>query len=206
MSIIKKPSRALIIGGLFLIIPIVVLIILGKHALAILAPLGRKIETGLGITSLFGEATVTIICLLLLLLFCYIAGMLLEIGLVSQWGRKMEEKLFLFVPSLQILKYRILGEEDASKSSWTAILLHEENHYTLAFITNTLKEDFLSIFIPESPHMDSGEIRFMRREECVYTVISMKAAMNAVISFGRDGKAWESLVNKTPDKEKKSDI
>ena len=206
MSIIKKPTRALLVGGLFLIIPIIILVILGKHAFAILTPLGRKIEQGLGITSLFGEATITIICLLLLLLFCYIAGMLLEVGLVSQWGRRMEEKLFLFVPSLQILKYRILGEEDASKSSWTAVLLHEENHYTLAFITNALTEDFLSIFIPESPHMDSGEIRFMKKEECVYTVVSMKAAMNAVISFGRDGKAWQSLAHETHDKEKKSDI
>jgi uncharacterized membrane protein len=205
MPVIKKPSRALIMGGLFLIIPLIVLIVLGKHALAILAPLGKKIETGLGITSLFGEATVTIICLLILAFCCYIAGLLLQIGLVSNWGSRVEEKLFLFLPGLQILKYRLLGEEDASKSSWTGILLKEDDHYTLAFITNPVTEPYLSIFIPEIPKMDAGEIRYMKREECVYKAISMKSAMNAVISFGRDGNAWEALID-SPVKESKSDI
>lgn len=205
MSFLKKPTQALIFGGLFFIIPAVLFIFVGKMALHILKPVGKRIDDYFGIHTFFGEAGVTVMCLLLLVLICYIAGLLLQMGLVKNWGGHVEEKLFLFFPSLQILKYRLLGEKSGRQSKWTGILLKEDNHYTLAFITSPLTDPYLSIFLPEIPKMDSGEIRYMKKEECVYSVISMKSAMDAVMSFGAKGNAWNVFVDSSI-KERKSDI
>lgn len=205
MSFVKKPTQAVIFGGLFFIIPFIILIFVIKMALKLLKPFGGKIDQYLGIHTILGEAAITIISLILLLFICYVAGLLLQRGLVKDWGGHVEEKLFLFFPSLQVLKYRLLGEEYGAQSKWTGILLKEDDHYTLAFITNPITEPYLSIFIPEIPKMDAGEIRYMKKGECVYHTITMHSAMNAVISFGAKGNAWSVLAD-SPIKEGKSDI
>lgn len=185
----------MVLGGLFLIIPLLLVLILSKKALAMLAPLGERISTALGVESLLGEMAVKVICVLILLLLCYVAGLLLQFGLVQHWSSKAEEHLFRFVPGLQILKYRMLDEESLKQQTgWRAILLKDDEHYTLAFLTGKEDDPYLSIFIPEVPRMDSGEIRYIKKEECKYYVISMKAGMDSVISFGRNGRAWEALV------------
>lgn len=182
-------------GGLFLIIPLVIVIIVGKHALDMVTPLGHNIGHTLGISSLFGKATITIISLILILFFCYLAGLMLRLGFVSNWGLKVEEKLFLFMPQLQIIKFRMTGENPNVKSAWTPILLKDDKFYVLVFVTSSIEAPVWSIYIPESPKLDSGEIRYIKKEDCEYIPITLKQAMDAVISFGKSGHIQEQLNN-----------
>lgn len=66
MSILSAPTKSVIMGGLFLIVPLIVIIIIGKNAIEILSPLGQNIGNRIGVSSIFGKATLTIICLVLL--------------------------------------------------------------------------------------------------------------------------------------------
>ncbi|MCM5662695.1 hypothetical protein [Galbibacter mesophilus] len=188
MKFFNKSTNAIILGGIFFLIPLLVIILLVTHALQLLLPVGREIVKVLGIHSIFGAATVTIITLLFIILICYFAGFLVKKGLVNSWGQKVEDKLFLLLPSLQILKYRLLGDNPIKKDddNWKAILLKEDIYHRIAFIIAE-NDGFLSIFIPDAPRMDAGEIRYFSSETCEYTPIAMKDAMNALNSFGRDG-------------------
>ncbi|MFL9837137.1 hypothetical protein ABS768_06485 [Flavobacterium sp. ST-75] len=194
MSIIKKPTRAVILGGLFLVIPLVLILIIINHAIQILIPLGQKISDVLNIHSVFGAATLTVICVLLIIFLCYVAGMLIQIGLVRQWGKKMEQQLFLIVPSLQVLKYKLIDENRAGlEGAWKAILLKDGDFYLLAFITDEGDDKFMSVFIPDAPNMGGGEIRFVEKSSCEYQPISMHVAMSTLNSFGATGRPWEHI-------------
>ncbi|ETN94199.1 Uncharacterized membrane protein [Zhouia amylolytica] len=189
MSVYKRPSRALILGGLFFVIPLIIFIFLINNAIHLLLPIGRKLIDLLNIHTIFGAATLTIVSVLLLLGLCYISGLLLEMGVVHQWSQKMEERLFTIFPSLQMLKYRLLDEEqDLTKDHWKAILLKEDQSYILAFITNETENGFLSLYIPDAPKMDAGEIRYLNKENCEFISIPMQNAMKALNTFGRDGE------------------
>lgn len=197
MSIIKKPTRAVILGGLFLVIPVILIIILVGHAVEIIGPLGKKVSSVLGIHSIFGAATLTVVCVFIILFFCYLAGMLIQFGFVQQWGKKMEQQLFLIVPSLQVLKYRLIDENQAAvKDTWKAILLRDGDFYLLAFITDEGDDKYMSVFIPDAPNMGGGEIRFLEKALCEYEPISMKIAMNALNSFGASGRPWDHIAKK----------
>ncbi|RDI15799.1 hypothetical protein [Flavobacterium sp. AG291] len=198
MSVFGKTTQSVVVGGLFLLIPLVILIIVAKHALGLLAPLGENIGNVFGISTLFGKATVTIICLVILLLFCYLAGLMLKLGFVSNWGSKVEEKIYLFMPQLQIMKYKLTGESDFIKSAWTPILLKDDCHYDLVFVTNSMDEPILSIYIAGAPRLDSGEVRYLIKAEAEYHVITMKQAMDAIMSFGKEGGIHEELKNLIP--------
>ena len=185
MSILKKSTKSLIVGGVFLILPLVLIIMLGGKAVQILLPVGRMIVDYFHLTTVLGATAVTVVCIVLILLLCYAGGLLLAKGFGLKWSRSMEEKMFLLSPGLQMLKYRVLGDyPNPLYDQWEAVLLKVDIAYRIAFITGRLDDGYLSLYLPDAPRMDAGEIQYVKESEAEYHPISMKQAMDAINSFG----------------------
>lgn len=184
MALFNKSTRALIFGGLFFIIPFFLVVVAGKQLFEILHPVGQKISSLLGLHTIFGKSSVLIVTILIIILVCYLAGMLIEKGLVKNWNSRLEKKLFVFFPSLQMLKFRIIGDKNkVINEVWQGILFKEDNGYKIGFITEKT-ERFTTIYIPDAPKIDAGEVRYMINSEFEYHNISMKEAMSAIYNFG----------------------
>lgn len=192
MSALKKSYKTLILGGIFLNFPLLIVIVLIEKAVQLLLPLGKKLSEIFELHSVFGTAAVTIVCLVLILLLCLLGGILVNKGFVHQYSKEVEERLFLFLPSFQMLKYRLLGDKGInSHGIWEAILMKEEKAFRIAFITEKSEDGFIAVFIPDAPRMDAGEIRYFKKEECDYLPITMREAMSALNGFGKGIKALE---------------
>ena len=187
MSISKRPIGAIIIGGVFFLLPVLGIVVLLTRGVKILVPVGNKVVDLLHIHTLFGAATITIVSLLLLLLIAYLSGWMLSKGFFRRWNNAIEEKLFLLFPNVQMLKYQMMDDTAAFlDKKWDAILLEENGAFTIAFITDQSYGSVLSLYIPDAPRIDAGEVRYVKHTECKYHPISMKLAMRALGHFGRD--------------------
>jgi len=185
MSIFSQTTRAVILGGLFTILPLLAVIVLLNKGIQLLLPVGRKLVELLDIHTLLGKATVSIICGFILILLCYISGILVDRGF-RRWNNAIEEKLFLFFPGFQMLKYRLSGDQTKIwPAKWRAKLLKDNQFYRVAFITDDSTPEYLSIYLPDGSRMDAGELRMARAEECEYLDITMTQAMNMLTQFGR---------------------
>ena len=78
MTFFKKSSRALIFGGLFFIIPFFLFIVAGKQLYEVLHPIGQKLSEQYGLQTLFGKSSVLIVTILVFIIFCLLAGILIE--------------------------------------------------------------------------------------------------------------------------------
>ena len=193
MSILKSSTRSLVIGGLFFMIPLLVIIVAGGKIFQILLPIGRWISETLALHTVFGKASVLIVCIALILLICILSGYLIQKGFVHKWSNSVEEKLFIHFPSLQMWKYRVIGEqENVINEFWQAILLEEDNGFNIAFITEE-SEDFLTLYIPDAPKADAGQIRFVPKSKVKYLSISMQQAMSSLYSFGKGMRIEQKL-------------
>ncbi|PNQ73781.1 hypothetical protein C1T31_05455 [Hanstruepera neustonica] len=197
MALFNKSTRALIFGGLFFIIPFFLVVVAGKQLFEILHPLGQKISSLLDLHTIFGKSSVLIVTILIIILVCYLAGMLIEKGLVRNWNTRLEKKLFVFFPSLQMLKFRLIGDKNkVINEVWQGIVFKEDNAYRIAFITDK-KENHTTIYIPDAPKIDAGEVRYMINSEFEYYPITMKEAMSAIYNFGEGLNIESILANKT---------
>ncbi|MCR8666562.1 hypothetical protein NO995_02635 [Aestuariibaculum sp. M13] len=196
MAKFKPPSSSLIVGGLFFLTPVLFIILLGSKAIALLTPIAVKISEAFGLHSVFGGAAVLIVCVLIIVVICLISGYFIQRGVFSKWSNNIEEKLFVHFPSIQILKYRMIGDQETVINEfWEAIILEEEkDRYNIAFITERTNE-FITLFIPDAPRLDAGEVRYVPKESITYYPISMKQAMSGLYSFGK-GMGIENIVHK----------
>lgn len=94
-----------------------------------------------------------------------------------------------------MLKFRLIGDKhQVVHDFWQAIVFEDDGCYSIAFITEETKT-FLTIYFPDAPKIDAGEIRYFPREKCQYFKISMKEAMSAIYNFGK-GLDIEALRSK----------
>ncbi len=194
MTVFKSATRRILSGGILFLIPLTILVFLFGKFYAMIHPLAEKLGEVFGEHVFLGVTTVSVTGFVIILLLAYLSGWLLQRGLLNFWGPKMEETLFRLIPSLQMFKYRVLPEADIEKLLWKAILLPEDNYFRIAFITDDSQPDHLSIFVPDAPRMDAGEVRLIKKSEFKGIEISMKKAMNGLYHYGR-GMTFESVVS-----------
>lgn len=194
MKLFKKPVWAIIVGGVFFMLPLLAAIVLLTRGVRLVVPLGEKLSGWLHLQNQFGAAAVFIVSIVILLLIAYLSGLLVSRGVLKQWGGAVEEKLFLLFPNFQVLKYQML--DDSQKfvnSKWESVLLDDNGAYNLAFITDKSNPEVLAFFIPDAPRPDAGEIRYMLRKDCTYHAIPMKSAMKALTAFGKQPEITELI-------------
>lgn len=182
----KKIFQVFIIGCLFVVIPILVAVLLVGKAIQLLRPIAHIVTEFFNLQSFFGTAAVTIVCLIMIVLLCSFFGLLLQRGFIKVWSSAFEERLFYFLPTFQMLKYRVVkAEKYEEQHFWKPILLKDGDFYNIALITDESSEGFLTVYIPDAPKMDAGEIRYILKDHADYHEITMKEAMNSIHSFGK---------------------
>ncbi|WP_066224580.1 hypothetical protein [Formosa haliotis] len=190
----KSIFRYVVTGTLFVVVPILIIIVLFGKALGILMPLGHTLTEKFHLTSFLGPAAVILVSCLILFIISLVCGYFVVNGFLKQWSNKYEATLFYHFPSFQMMKYRFIEEADYKKQNfWQPILLKEDNAFRIAFITDNSQPNFFSIYVPDAPKMDAGEVRYMLVSDCEYIPITMKQAMNGLRNFG---KGMESEVFK----------
>lgn len=186
----------MIIGGLFFIIPLLLILMAVKKTFLLVLPAARKLSVALELHTILGKASVIVVCIFLILLICLFGGYLVQKGFVKKWGNNVEEKLFILFPSFQILKYRVIDDQNKTLNElWDAILFKEDSYYKIAFITE-YSESFITIFIPDAPKMDAGEVRYVPKDEFEYHKITMKEALSSLYGFGKGIEIGKKLISK----------
>jgi uncharacterized membrane protein len=200
MAVFNKSTRSLIVGGLFFSIPLIMVLILWKHFAGVIRPIAEKISDLFQLRSIFGPASILIVCIIFFLILCYLGGLLIEKGIIKKWSAKFEKKLFVFFPSLQIVKFRLMDDDqNAINEFWPAIIFKEDIYYKIGFITEQ-KDVFTAVYIPDAPKLDAGEVRYMVNKNFEYYPITMKQAMSAIYDFG-EGLDIASIIQQAVDNE-----
>ncbi|WP_435132660.1 hypothetical protein [Formosa sp. A9] len=173
-------------GTLFIVVPLLLVIMLSGKALHLLTPITHKVTEALDLKSVFGPAAVLVVGLLMLVLIGVLCGYFLLNWFLKHWSNTFEERLFYFLPSFQMMKYRLVEEDVYKKQNfWEPILLKEETFYLIAFITDKSHPEVIAVYVPDAPKMDAGEVRYFKKGDIEYLPITMKQAMNALNHFGK---------------------
>jgi len=173
MPVLKKSTRSTIVGGLFFMLPLLILLVAGKKIFLIISPLGRKLSNLLELHSVIGKVSVLIASFFLILLICMLSGLLIEKEFVKKWSNNVEGKLFIHLTSLQMLKYRLIGDKKSvTNEFWHAPLILEDSGYSIAFITEST-ENFITPSFPDAPKIDAGQVRYFPKKDFIYHTITI---------------------------------
>ena len=147
-----------------------------------IAPLVKKF----GIETIFGEITVTILALLVILVVMFLLGLLMQISIVRDARLYVEGWILKFVPSLNHLKLMAVEKMDLENATtnWKPILLLRGEQYLPAFI---IEENNVSITLAlaKAPSTEPKDMLIVKKDSISYKEITMKQMKDFNKQFGK---------------------
>lgn len=185
-----KLVKTTILGGLIFLIPFFIVVVTVLKAREITAKLISPWAIKWGISSIAGKASLAIIVDILLLLICFLAGLIVASGRIRSKFPILEAMVGKMIPGYEILKAQSAGSGvNTGSDPWQAILLKDGEDWRIAFIVEKDIDGYSTVFIPGSIKLDEGEMKVMPADSMVFHPISARQAHRMIIRFGSGAAA-----------------
>jgi uncharacterized membrane protein len=196
--------RTTLTGGILFLLPLVVLVIvLGKAqeiSRRIVAPLASHIAT----RSMAGVPMATILAIAVIVLFCFLAGLLARTRLARRTESWLETALLSHVPGYNFLKgisESLMGFE--AEHAYQVVLARVEDAWQIGFLMERLESGHYAVFVPGAPSVWSGSVYLMTEDRFRRLDISRVEAVKCLqqLGVGADrlmGRKVSAVLQKEP--------
>jgi uncharacterized membrane protein len=182
--------RATLVSGLLFLAPIVVLaVVINKafvFAARLIRPLANRIPESLGL----GAAKDYIVAALVLVLICFIAGLLARSAMARRSVQMLEGRFLSLLPGYEYLKEAGASALGASQTDTQPVVLARiGDSWRIGVQTETIGENWLAIFIPNSPNTNGGSVFIVERSNVRPTATPLATALATLRRCG-GGANW----------------
>jgi hypothetical protein len=165
MSLLKHFKR--IFGrGLALAVPVAIVVFVFIRIIGIVEKVILPLAAKLGIEKIWGDITLTLFAIFLIIFLILLFGLLMQITAVSTIRERVEGVIMKFVPSLNQLKLMAADnlDLDTAENTWRPVLLYikDKAKYSPAFIVEEYGE-WITLFICTETSTRNGEILIINK-------------------------------------------
>lgn len=195
MKSILKIIKATFLGGILFLVPLVVLLIVLEKGYVIIQKTTLPLVNSFPKVNVLGIAIQELIGILIIILICFVAGVLAKTANAKKLVQKLEDGILSFVPGYSFMKSmneNILGFE--SNEDLKVILVPTDAGLQFAFLIEQVNENQFTVFIPDAPNPWSGSIVFVEKKDITDIQITQKQALACIRKLGYGSK--ELLKNK----------
>lgn len=177
--------RTTLLGGLLYLVPIVVIVaVLGK-AIGLAHKVSPPVFNVLERAGLGHILTPQVVATLLLVFFCFAAGLFARTKFAKRIANTLETKVLSYLPGYEFIKGLSEGIAGVESSGARApVMARIEDAWQIAFIVDQMDDGHLAIFVPSVPDSRSGSLYFMTPDRVKPMRAPLKSVMQTLRRMG----------------------
>jgi uncharacterized membrane protein len=182
--------KTTIIGGFFVLLPVVVVLFLISLAVATVVTALTPLMEVLPIKGMVGIAVTTLAAILILLVFCFLTGLLVQMRIGRLGKERVERFLLERLPGYIMFKNltrRIAGEEGIEFAPGLMDLYGSEAR-ALGFIIEEHENGTFTIFVPLSPMATVGQVFILPGSQVQKLGVKFVDVVNSLTQWGMESK------------------
>ena len=203
MKKIKSFLKTTMLGGVLVVLPLVILILVFKSLYEFIADKLKPITYILLETAKLQEFVASMLAIILILIFFFVVGLLVKTRLGRFSIEKLEIKIFTKLPLYKFIKETILqlvgNEKNVFKNVALVKLFGNETRVT-AFITDEHDDGSFTVFVPSGPAPTAGFIYHLTRNNVQIINYPIDKAMRTIFSVGAGSNELLTLSNNVDSK------
>jgi uncharacterized membrane protein len=154
--------KTTLLGGLIFLIPFVIIIAVLDEALSVMVYIAEPLAEYIPIESIAGVAVVNLIGLAIIILCCFLAGLMS----LSSPGKRVfnwfDSKMVLMIPGYAFIRsFAGNMKKDEEYSLLKPVFAKLDDFYRIGFEVERLDNGLIAVFLPGSPDAMSGYIAYM---------------------------------------------
>ena len=189
MRPIAQFVRTTIVGGLFLLAPIVVLTVIVAKAFDFAKKGLNAVFVHIPAASDLGPGAATVLSLALVGLVCFLAGLLARTVTAQHVIDALESSVLSKIPAYDYLKQESASALGAEMTELPVVFVPMEGGWQLGVQTEALSDGLVSIFIPGAPNPHSGSVFFFSTDTVRPAGIKLVTALNCLRRCGAGASA-----------------
>ncbi len=187
--------KATLVGGLLFLLPLVVVVVIIGKAFQISMMVAKPLGALIPIDSVGGVALVNILAALVILVLCYLAGLLARVSGVKRKVAGLEELLVAAIPGYAFAKTMVSGvvkaEDEVGKM--TPVLVRLDDYKQIAFEVERTPGGNVVIFLPGAPNPWSGSVAYVSEDRVETLDMTPQAAIKNLRVLGRGSSSIASV-------------
>ncbi|GGZ69800.1 DUF502 domain-containing protein [Algibacter mikhailovii] len=181
-----KYLRNTVIAGVLFLIPIIVLVIIGAKFYEFLVLLATPMDKLIPLDSIGGIAVANILVVLLLLVICFLAGILSTGKIMKKTQKGIENKILVKLPGYPILKGFMDSMSTTKKASenFIPVLVAFDDSEQLCFEIEETTNNKVVVYVPGAPNPWSGAVLYMDKSRVKRLKVNISEAIENIQGLG----------------------
>lgn len=178
--------RTTVLGGILFLVPVIIFIAIAGKALQIIGKLAVPVAGLLGIDTIGGIAVAELLAIGMLVLICFLAGLVAESQSAKNVVKSLEENVLDKIPAYGLLKFKsqsALGLENEEDISPVAVRF--DDSWQLAFEVERVEGGNVVIFLPGAPDPWSGSVCVVTGDRITPLDMTVSSAVNLMQHCGK---------------------
>jgi uncharacterized membrane protein len=187
MRKIKIFLTTTLLGGIVVILPTAVIYIVFRWIFDFITRHIQPLTDLVVRTAKLKEVLAGSIVVFIILIICFLVGVLVKTKLGAWIYRNVENRLLKIFPGYSLIKETIAQLVGAKKSPFSSVALVKpfgNDTLAIGFITATHPDGSYTVFLPTAPNPTSGYIIFLQKDKVHRVDLPTEAAMKTIISCG----------------------
>jgi uncharacterized membrane protein len=187
MKQMLRPVATTLIGGVVFLLPLVVVLAVLGHALALVAQAAAPLVSRFEHMEVAGVTLAGVLTIVILLLLCFGAGVLARRAFGRALSERFEDRLQALYPRYTVIKgiahgFAGVNSDDGLKS----VLITFDDQQLLALEVERTSDGRVVIFVPGSPDPWSGNVIFVAPERVQPLPVSVADLNRALKGIGHN--------------------
>ena len=152
--------------------------------------IAKLVDQFIPIKSVLGIATANILAVLLIILVCFLFGLLASNKRIDHFKKLIETNVLMKIPGYLFIKAYTKGLELNEKEhhELDPVLVLFDDNAQLGFLVEKKEKGLSSVFMPGAPNPWSGTVAYMTEDRIEPLDISVSEAVRCVRRLGRGTK------------------
>jgi uncharacterized membrane protein len=160
----KNFIKATLIGGLLFLLPLVLVVMLGAKAFAVIRSVTDPIADLLNLHRLLGVYASHLLAWIVLTLLCFIAGLFARTTVARSFMRWLETWVLSMLPGYRLMA-TLTGDanltRDRGEAKPEAVLARIEDAWQFALVVERIGATHVVVYVPGAPSATSGSVYVM---------------------------------------------
>ncbi|MBI9071075.1 MAG: DUF502 domain-containing protein [Melioribacteraceae bacterium] len=197
MSAIKSFIKTTLLGGMLVVLPLVILILVFTWLFEFIVDKIRPITDIILETTKMQEFAASGLALLLIILCFFLVGLVVQTKIGKFLFEYFEKSFFSKIPLYNIIKETTIQLVSSNKTLFkhvALVKLYGNDTRLTAFVTEIHTDGSYTVFVPSGPAPTAGFIYHLKKESVELVNYPVERAMKTIFSFGAGSK---ELLNRT---------
>lgn len=184
--------KTTIYGGILFVIPFTIIIYIFKDIYNNLYKIVAPIAISAGVESFFGKIAVIISVIIVLLLICFLMGLIVKFGFGKRLHDLLDKFALTFIPGYDKMKAEAIKKVDKNLldktvnvyDEWKSVIMKLNLEWKIVFIVEENENGLITIFEPGSPEFLKGGTKIISKSDVIFFHIEKSKAITYLKKYG----------------------